>query len=293
MSFDNPYAGNGASNPYANTPSTAPSWLGGDGGSAPSSGRGGGDLDSREETLRRREQELQAREQELDNRERTLRDTGKIYKPRPPNWPKWPKSLVHQDIDGDIKDVQLNTLVKKAFIAWHVLCFIMVWNLVAMTGVLAVRSDPGDFILAIVYFLIYLPLSFMWYRHLYNAARRGSSIQYFLFFFFQGFQVIAEIFWGLGVVGSGMAGFLWMIKLFSAGGAGSKIVGIFCLIGCAFWWLMAAFNAYVWIHARMCYKRTGGGRAKAEREFANAAGSAAANNPDMVIQGGMYAASRA
>jgi hypothetical protein len=168
----------------------------------------------------------------------------------------------------------------------------MLWNLVAMTGVLAVDGSVGDFILAIVYFFVWLPLTFMFYRHLYHAARRGRALRYFLFFFLMGFQILVHIFWGLGLEDSGMAGFLQMIGMFRSDKAGSQIVGIFCLIGTAFWWLMAAFDIYLWIHARIHYNRRGGS-AQAEREFAQSAATAAAENPELVMQAGAYAASRA
>lgn len=139
--------------------------------------------------MRRKEQELIRREQELDNRERMLKELGaNATNPRRPNWPRWPKSFVHQNINSDIQEESLRPLVRNSFIAWHgmlitlpflsstnicitVSCFFMVWNLVAMTGALAVESAVGDFILAIVYFFIWLPLSFLFYRSLYNASR--------------------------------------------------------------------------------------------------------------------------
>lgn len=301
--YNNPFADNGAStNPYAGyeppsvrtsspVPSHNPSWAATP-SSPSSSSTTSKDLDMKEESLRRREQELMRREQDLENRERILREQGGLKKHRPPNWPRWPKSIVHQDLNADIQDPELRSLVRKVFLAWHVLCFIMVWNLVAMTGVLAVANSIGDFILAIVYIFIWLPISFMHYRHLYNAARRGRAIQYFLFFFFYGFQILAHIFWGIGVKGAGMAGLLRMFDMFASKEKGSSIVGIFCLIGTALIWLMAAFGIYAWIHARVHYKRRGGNN-QLEKELATSAGTAAANNPDAMMQAGSYAASRA
>jgi len=132
----------------------------------------------------------------------------------------------------------------------------------------------------------------VWYRHLYNAARRGRGVQYFLFFFFMGFQIFAHIFWGIGVKGSGMAGILIMFDIFSSKVKGSSIVGIFCLIGTALWWLMAAFDIYLWTHARIHYRRRGLHK-QTEREFAEAAGTTIANNPDAAIKAGTYAATNA
>jgi len=247
------------------------------------------DFDSREEALKRREQELFRREQELENRERMLKQQGIVpANARRPNWPRWPKPLVHQNINNDIQDEGFKSLVRKAYIAWYVSIFFLVWNLVAMAGTLAVDNTAGDFVLAVVYFFIWMPLSFLFYRSLYNASRKLSGLKFFLFFFFGGFQILVYIFWGLGLKGSGMAGLLWMIDLFAQHTKSTNIVGIFCLIGCAFWWMLAAFNIYLWIHVRVHYSRIGGNR-RAEAELGAAAVTTAANNPDAVAKAGAYA----
>jgi len=300
MSYNsNPFAENGAStNPYSgyepsalkqSPQSSAPTWVGNEDGKPSSFSR---DLDAREEALRRREQELYRREQELDNRERMLRELGTNVNPRVRNWPRWPKSFVYQNINQDIQVEGLKPLVRNAFIAWHVTCFLMVWNLVAMTGALAVDNAIGDFVLAIVYFFIWLPISFLFYRSLYNASRKRSGLKFFFFFFFNGFQSLVYIFWGFGIKGSGMAGLLWMIDLFNLHTTSTRIVGIFCLIGMVFWWLMAAFNIYLWIHVRVEYSRLGGNR-QARQELGAAAVTTAANNPDAIAKAGQYAASNA
>jgi len=84
---------------------------------------------------------------------------------------------------------------------------------------------------------------------------------------------------------SGMAGFLWMISLFSRHDNGGKIVGIFCLIGCVFWWVLAACMIYLWIHVRVVYKNRGGNQ-QAQREFAADSASRAAQNPDVFLEAG-------
>jgi len=199
--------------------------------------------------------------------------------PRPPNWPIWPKKFVRQDLNGDFDAGDLKTIVGRAFYLWHILFIVMVWNLVAMTAALATESAIGDFILAIVYIILWLPICFLTYRRLYNAARKGSALGYWLFFFFKAWEVIALIFAGLGVRGSGMAGLIWMIHAFSENGHGHKITGIFCLIGCALWWLSALAGAYLWVRLRVYYRNAGGSR-QVEKDVASAAGRTVANNPD-------------
>jgi len=188
MSYNNPFGGDGATNPYGGSEppvaprssqsSTTPSWA-----AEPSAPTNSKDLDMTAESLRRKEQELIRREQELDNRERMLKQQGVKISNRPPNWPRWPKHLVRQDINGDIQGDDLRSLVRRAFILWHVLCFFLLWNLVAMCGVLAVDGSVGDFVLAIVYFVLWLPITFLNYRTLYNAARTGKALRYFFWFF--------------------------------------------------------------------------------------------------------------
>lgn len=300
MSYDNPFAETN-SNPYgAPAPpprtsaqvNTTPSWAVDDGAQSSYNQNTSKDLEMTAESLRRKEAELNRREQDLDNRERVLKEQGKYLEKRPHNWPVWPKQFVRQDINGDIPDEDLRALVRRAYWKWYYLLLCLTWNLVAMCGVLAVAGSAGDFILAIVYLFLWTALAFWGYRMFYNAARKRSTSYFFIWFFFAGFQVLVYIFWGLGLKNSGMAGFLWMIALFQKNSKGTTIVGIFCLIGCVLWWLMAVLTVYLWIHVRVVYKKLGGRRA-AEKEFAAEAGARAAQHPDAVMNAGRAVASRA
>jgi len=253
-------------------------------------GAGPGDSYS-SDAIRRKEEELSRRERELDARERALITRERSNKdPRQPNWPRWPKSLVYQDINKDIDGAAEQKIVTHAFIGWHALCFILLWNLVAMTGTLAVMNAIGDFILAIVYFIIWLPIAFLNYRLLYNGFRKLSGFKFFFYFFFHGFECLVYIFWGLGLHGSGMAGFLWMITLFDdKSSKGAQIVGIFCLIGTALWWLFAAFNIYCWIRVRVLYKQKNLDQ-QLQQQAARSAGKQLAEHPEYAYEAGKAAA---
>ncbi len=61
------------------------------------------------------------------------------------------------------------------------------------------------------------------YRLLYQAMRKGKGITYLFFLFWFGLEVLGFIFWGIGIRGSGMGGFLWMIWLFDKD---QNIVGV-------------------------------------------------------------------
>jgi len=304
MSYDNPFEehNDAPSNPYVGgyVP-PAPSPTLGPGPVRPAStyspqlntysspvGAGDGSSDA----LRRKEEDLLRRERELDARERALLGREKSLKnPREPNWPKWPKPLVYQNIEKEIDGPVEKRLVTHAFIGWHVLCVILLWNLVAMTGCLAVKGAVGDFILALVYFFIWLPIAFLNYRLLYNGFRKLSGVKFFFYFFFHGFECLVYIFWGLGVHGSGMAGFLWMITLFDDHSTtGAKLVGIFCLIGTALWWLYAAFNIYEWIRVRVIYKKRQLDKQVA-KEAARSAGKELAAHPEYAYEAGKAATS--
>jgi len=212
-------------------------------------------LEEKAEELRVRELQLARREQDLAQREQMV-EAG-MTRQRKPNWPRWPKPLVHQNIQEDIpaEPASLQSLVKRAFIGWYVTFAFLVWNLVAMIGALAVEGAVGDFILAIVYIFIWSSLTFLFYRCFYNAARKNSGFRYWMFFVLLGFQILCHIFWAIGVVGSGMGGFLWMIHLFQDKNTktGAETVGFFCLVDFIMWALMSIFNVYLWIHVRVYY----------------------------------------
>jgi len=248
-----------------------------------------------EESLRQRSIQLDQREANLAAREASLAAReARLGRDKPPNWPRWPKPIIHQDIKGEIPESSQKT-VRLAYIGWFATAWALVWNLVVMTGSLAVAGAVGDFILAIVYVLLWTPLSFMTFRCLYRGARRRKGSYYVFYLFFLGISVLAHILWAVGIKGSGMGGFLWMIYLFNHGqqnGQGSKggdyIVAILCLLSTFFWIASVFYFIYTWNRARLDY-RSLGGNAQARREATSEAASQMAQNPDAVTGTAKYA----
>jgi len=294
--FDNPFDEH-STNPYQGyePPVAPPKPVTSPPVSSPSYAQGGAssnqrDLELTADALRRKEQELIRKEQDLEARERILSEReANIKRPRPANWPRWPKPLVHQDIQKDIEGESLRRHVRKMWIGWHALLFFLVWNLVVMTGCLAVDSAVEDFVLAIVYIFVWGPITFLIYRLLYNGARRGKALTYFLFFVLLGFQILFHCFWLVGLVGSGMGGFIWMINLFkNKSGDGSQTVAILCVINIFFMACHLIFTIIMWFQTRPFYAQRGG-MAATQKQFVQESGKQAAKHPDVVYDVGKTA----
>eukprot|EP01111_Echinosteliopsis_oligospora_P012248 TRINITY_DN4173_c0_g1_i1.p1 TRINITY_DN4173_c0_g1~~TRINITY_DN4173_c0_g1_i1.p1 ORF type:complete len:293 (-),score=87.42 TRINITY_DN4173_c0_g1_i1:120-998(-) len=265
-----------------------------EGASSYSSNNNSYDSTYKEKELNQREADIIRREQELDRRERELvsrEAQGGVVSKRPPNWPRC-KPIVRQDL-MEIENDGRRVVARLAWISWYSSIFLLLWNIVAMASILATRTAAGgDFVLAVIYLFLWLTLEFLVYRTLYNALRTGKALRYWLYFICGGINILAHIFAGIGLRGSGMGGLLWMIWLF-ANAHGSKVVntaGILCLVDMILFFLWAVCATYIWIRTQRVYVRRGGNRA-ATAQAGQVAVNAAANNPDVVLEAGKYVAS--
>merc|ERR1712012_1129137 len=135
--------------------------------------------------FRRRQEELERRARELDRREQEIRNAPTNVKQN--NWPPLPKicpvqPCFYQDISVDIP-VEFQQIVKYVYYLWIGHTALRLANaIIALMWVFA-----GGFvglILALVYFAIFTPLSYLlWFRPIYKAFRDDSSVSFMVFFF--------------------------------------------------------------------------------------------------------------
>nr|XP_057920074.1 secretory carrier-associated membrane protein 1-like isoform X2 [Doryrhamphus excisus] len=148
---------------------------------APSQAGGAGELLRRQEELERKAAELDRREREMQS----LSASGGRRK----NWPPLPDKFpvgpcFYQDINVDIP-VEYQKTVKIMYYLWMFHTGVLLANLVGCLAWFCIDSSRGiDFGMAILWFLIFTPCSFVcWYRPVYGAFRSDSSFSFFIFFF--------------------------------------------------------------------------------------------------------------
>ncbi|XP_046839307.1 secretory carrier-associated membrane protein 1-like [Xenia sp. Carnegie-2017] len=181
-----------------------------------------------QENLAKRQEELEKRAVELQKKEEELKTMK--YRDRKNNFPPFPSFCPLQpcffhDISVDIPpDFQRTS--KMLFYAWEFYCFTMLYNVICALAYLI--EDGGDglttFIVALIFFLLFLPCSFcLWYRPSYNAFKNDSSFSFMVFFFILFFQIIFNVLACLGIDKIGSCGFINGSKLMERKTAGEKL----------------------------------------------------------------------
>jgi hypothetical protein len=181
-------------------------------------------LDRKEMELNRKREDIERREKELLTKEKSLSSSQEKKK----NWPKCRPFLFH-DISEDIPS-ELQSLVRRAYFGWFVIAATFLWNIICILSVLVVIGSGqaiGSFFLAIVFAIFSIPVSFLIYRLLYNAAKKSSSTYYVLYFIVIWIEIVIFIILAIGIDGGGAGGFFTMLEAFDAN---SKTVGIFCVV---------------------------------------------------------------
>jgi len=240
------------------------------------------------EGLARKEAELKQREEQLEKREQGLivREDS-VPKNRVSNWPRCRPFLYH-DIRADMPTPEAVSLVRKAYIAWFVTIVALVYNCATILAALIVEqagnSTLASFFLSLFYIVFFLPVTFLIYRLLYNAARRSKPSLYILFFIFLWLEILAYVgVFALGINGWGGGGFFLMINAWGT----SIAVGVISLVSCVVWVGMILWSAILFFLSWRQYKKLGG-LEKAKQEFGNAAAQGIANNPELIGQGLKY-----
>jgi len=148
-------------------------------------------------------------------------------------------------------------------------------NVIAALSYFVVDKEGGaTFGLSIVYFILFIPCSYVcWFRPIYRAFREDSASSFMIFFLIFFIQLIITILQFLGVANLG-CGFILMIELFSAGGR-KVAVGIIVMIVTFSFATIALIDGLLLIKVHRLYRQSGATLEQAQREFQ----SAFVNNP--------------
>uniref|UniRef100_A0A8C6THR7 Secretory carrier-associated membrane protein n=1 Tax=Neogobius melanostomus TaxID=47308 RepID=A0A8C6THR7_9GOBI len=236
--------------------------------------------------LLRRQEELEKKAAELDRRERELQSHG--VGGRKNNWPPLPEKFpvgpcFYHDIAVDIP-IEYQKTVKIMYNLWMfhaATLFVNMFGCLAWFCVDAVRGV--DFGLAMLWFLLFTPCSFIcWYRPLYGAFRSDSSFRFLSSFL--------SIFANSEFTG-------WIAAL--TGLNTSIPVGIIMLLIAALFTALSVGSLIMFKKVHALYRTTGASFEKAQQEFATgvmsnktvqtAAANAAANAATNATRGAFKA----
>jgi len=112
------------------------------------------------------------------------------------------------------------------------------------------RDGGRDLGGSIGYLFLIPPLSFLlWYRPIYNGYMKEQALYYYMYFFFCGFHMLLCIYMIIGIPGTGSAGLIQTIQMFSQGHWAAGIIGAIATVG---WTLQFLGNAFyyrqIWSH---------------------------------------------
>uniref|UniRef100_A0A8C2FNM2 Secretory carrier-associated membrane protein n=1 Tax=Cyprinus carpio TaxID=7962 RepID=A0A8C2FNM2_CYPCA len=160
--------------------------------------------------LLRKQEELERKAKELERRERELNahalGSGAT---RQNNWPPLPSFFpvgpcFYQDINVEISQSFQRT-VTTMYYYWMFTACTLLFNLISCLAMFCADPINGvGFGLAILWFLLFTPCSFVcWYRPVYKAFRSDSSFNFFAFFFVFFAQLVLYVIMTIGIPGWG------------------------------------------------------------------------------------------
>ncbi|XP_071533938.1 secretory carrier-associated membrane protein 1 isoform X2 [Panulirus ornatus] len=220
--------------------------------------------------FQRRQEELEKKAEELARKEEELRNAGSSGA-RQDNWPPLPASCpigpcFYQDINVDIP-LDFQKIVRMLYYLWMFHALMLLLNILGSLGLFIALGQGTTFGLAIIYFLICTPFSYIcWFRPIYKAFRNDSSFNFMVFFFVFFFQLIFSIICAIGIP-MGSCGFILGISYVNSSGLKAKLCGAAILVVAAGWVALALSDFLALTKVHRVYRSTGASFAKAQAEF--------------------------
>ncbi|XP_012684406.1 secretory carrier-associated membrane protein 3 isoform X2 [Clupea harengus] len=221
--------------------------------------------------LLKKQEELERRARELERREREL-DAHALGPgaARQNNWPPLPSfcpvgPCFYQDINVEISQ-NFQRTVTIMYYYWMFTACTLLFNLISALANFCVNQGEGvGFGLAILWFLLFTPCSWVcWYRPVYKAFRSDSSFNFFAFFFVFFAQVVFYVIMTIGIPGWGFSG--WIVSL--AALKSSVAVGVIMMLNAVVFTAQAAMGVVMLKRVHSLYRQTGASFEKAQAEFA-------------------------
>lgn len=202
----------------------------------------------RERAILAKEAELAAREAALNQQQEQIHKTIK-----PANWPPF-YPIVHHDLEMDIPEVN-RPLMRYMYKYWLGLVALLCWNMIACLTLLIshpsnMNNVASDFGVSLLYTaLITFASFFLWFRPVYLAFQRNTALFFYVYLIFKGFHIAFSFYMAIGIPGSGSAGMINVIAVFSDSKPGA---GIVCLIAFTGWIASGLVGLTLWkmVHSR-------------------------------------------
>ncbi|XP_060886813.1 secretory carrier membrane protein 2, like [Labrus mixtus] len=224
-------------------------------------------LIKQQEELERKAADLERREQELQNRNGGITSTGEKQN----NWPPLPgfspvKPCFYQDFEEDIPE-EYRRICKRMYYLWMFHSATLFLNVLACLAYFTADSASGvDFGLAILWFILFTPVSFIcWYRPVYKAFRSDSSFSFFFFFFVFFFQVAVYVIQTVGIPRWGNSGWIAAISMIRV----NLAVAVVMMVVAGFFTVNAILSIILLKMVHSKYRRTGASFTKAQQEFSS------------------------
>ncbi|KAG7468284.1 hypothetical protein MATL_G00141390 [Megalops atlanticus] len=218
--------------------------------------------------LIRQQEELEKKAAELERKERDLQNRG-APTGRENNWPPLPsicpvKPCFYQDFNEDIP-LEYQRVCKMMYYLWMFHCVTLFLNVLACLAYFTADSSYGvDFGLAILWFILFTPCSFLcWYRPIYKAFKSDSSFSFFFFFFVFFFQVAVYIIQSVGIPKWGNSGWISSISMIGS----NLAVAVVMMVVAGFFTVCAVLSVILLKMVHSKYRRTGASFQKAQQEF--------------------------
>lgn len=221
--------------------------------------------------FQRRQEELERKAEELARKEEELKNAGNGTA-RQDNWPPLPTfcpvgPCFYQDINVDIP-LEFQKIVRMLYYLWMFHVLMLMLNILGGLSMFIALSDGATFGLAIVYFFIFTPFSYVcWFRPVYKAFRSDSSFNFMVFFFVFFCQLVVSIINAIGIPSTGSCGIILGLTSLAGTGVGPKVAGGIILLIAAGWVALALTDFITILQVHRIYRSTGASFAKAQAEF--------------------------
>eukprot|EP00127_Corallochytrium_limacisporum_P003775 Clim_evm107s152 gene=Clim_evmTU107s152 len=206
------------------------------------------------------------------------RETGRaplVDHKKEPNFPRFPKKmfwpykpLMYHDIEGEIPP-QCQQMAKRMYFFWHWHVLGLSMNLIAALSRIGCNSCDSvvfSIIISIVFLVLFIPMSLIfWYRVIYNAFRTDRSLNFLLFFFVFGFQTLGYV---INAIGLSFVGAIGWIEAINAYEEHEVVTAIFTTLSAVIWTLAAIGGAFMLVTIHNYYRYAGLSIDKAKQEAA-------------------------
>lgn len=230
---------------------------------------------SAEVDLARREAKLKAREEALLEREAQARSANAMEGGRVENnWPSTCYPIAYHNIAAEIPASHRSFMRQMyGLCLWTWLCLMFNWF--AIIVVVLVPSDvpstdapkSNEAFFSSAYLVLGVIGSWkLWYRAIYNAAKRSSSSRWMFFFVNFFMHTVFSIIMAVGIPGTAGVGLWFVIEMISEKYKTATIMGV---VGLCMWTVNALGSLFFFRKAHRLFKG-GGGASQAKKDLTKA-----------------------